>query len=384
MSDRLVTVPFLALVFAHFTQALGYSSMLLLPLYVESLGGTRAEIGWIMSATAISGVLCRPAVGWALDSVGRRPTLWVGTALLSAGMMLFGLVDRVGPLVYVSRLVLGVGMGALFTGYFTLAADLVPESRRTEGLALFGISGLAPLALNPVWQRAGVEPEDLRWLYPAFGALILLSSAALRWVPEPDRSAHREADPVPVWRALTHPRLLPVWLSTVVFAGLVAIYFAYATVTAAARGVPDSAAIWFTYAAGAVTVRAFGARLPDRIGPTNLVAPALASYAAAYLVAAGAWTTQAFLLAGLLAGVGHGYCFPVITSQVVTRAPARLRGTALAAFTALWEVAGLALTPVFGYVADHWDDATMFALATLFGLLGLAAWALWEHLSARA
>ena len=50
---------------------------------------------------------------------------------------------------------------------------------------------------------------------------------------------------------------------------------------------------------------------------------------------ASAHTDQGFLIGGLLCGIGHGYCFPVLTSQVVTRAPDNMRGTALALFTGL-------------------------------------------------
>ncbi len=377
--EKLLTRPFLLLVFSHFAQALAYASMLLLPLYVEHLGANRSQIGTIMAAAAVGGLLFRPAAGWALDHVGRRPTLLVGTVVLFVGMSLIAFVDRLGPLVYVARFIIGMGVGTLFTGYFTWAADLVPESRRTEGLALFGVSGLLPLAIGPVVQQFGVATPDLRWLFPIVGAAILVSSLTLFFIHEPERHRAPADDDVSAAQALTQPGLRPVWLATVVFAGLVSVFFAFATVTAANRGIADSAAVWFTYAAGAIGVRLLGARLPDRIGPTNLVAPALACYGGAYLLAAGAWSVQAFMVAGLLAGLGHGYCFPVLTSQVVTRAPDRLRGGALATFTFTWELSGLVLTPLFGWIADVTDDATMLTTATLFGMVGLSAWAVWEH-----
>ena len=378
--EPLLTRPFLLLVFAHFIQALAYASMLLLPLYVEHLGANRGQIGQIMAAAAVGGLLFRPAAGWALDRVGRRPTLLVGSVVLCVGMGMLAFVDTLGPLVYAARFVIGIGVGTLFTGYFTWAADLIPLSRRTEGIALFGVSGLLPLAIGPLIQTLGVATPDLRFLFPVVGCAILLSSLVLFAIPEP--AAHPD-DPdgprVSARQALTQPALRPVWLAAVVFAGLVSTFFAFATVTAANRGIVDSASVWFTYAGGAIGVRLLGARLPDHLGPVNLVAPAIACYGAAFLTAAGAWSVEAFLLAGLLAGLGHGYCFPVLTSQVVTRAPDRLRGAALATFTFTWELSGLVLTPVFGRLADATDDATMLATASLFGVVGLAAWALWEH-----
>ena len=66
---------------------------------------------------------------------------------------------------------------------------------------------------------------------------------------------------------------------------------------------------------------------------------------------------EAFLLAGLLGGLAHGYCFPVLVGQVVDRSPARYRGSAMAAFTALWQATELVLPPPAGRFADAHGDA---------------------------
>lgn len=121
--EPLLTGPFVCLMVAHFLQALGYSSMLLLPLCLQHLEASRTEIGAIMATAAASGLLARPFVGWSLDRFGRKPTLVVGTAIMVVALAMVGLVDRIGPLVYAERAVFGVGVGVLFTAYFTYAAD---------------------------------------------------------------------------------------------------------------------------------------------------------------------------------------------------------------------------------------------------------------------
>lgn len=366
---------------AHLLQALGYATMLLLPLYLDHLGASRAQVGQIMATSAVGGLALRPLAGWALDTWGRRPTLMVGTVVLVCAMGMVGLVDRIGWLIYVQRLLLGVGVGTLFTGYFTFAADIIPPSRRTEGIALFGISGLLPLAFNAFVSDLGVAPAQLRVFFPVVGCVIALSLVAL-WVLKEPPSQRHASEPVTLGeagRALLKRPLWPVWWSTAVFSGLVAVFMAFATVAAEARGVDRPAALWLTYAAGAVGVRLFGARLPDWVGTRNMVAPALGLYTGAMLLAASAQSAEAFLVAGLLAGLGHGYCFPVLTSQVVDRAPARVRGSALATFTALWDITALTMTPLLGRVADLFDDRTMFALGALFAVVGLAIWVNAEH-----
>ena len=163
---------FIALMGAHLLQGGGYASMLLLPLYLSFLGANRAEIGGIMGASAIGGLMLRPAVGWALDTRGRKWTIHIGTFLTVLGMFLIALVDELGWLIYTSRILFGVGTGALFTAYFTLAADIVPPSRRTEGIALFGVTGLLPLVVNPIAHESGIEASAIQWFLPMMGGLV--------------------------------------------------------------------------------------------------------------------------------------------------------------------------------------------------------------------
>ena len=349
----ILTRPFALLFVGHFLQALGYSTMLLLPLYLDWLGASRSEIGAAMAAASVGGLAARPVIAWGLDHWGRRKVLVVGTVLLTAGMLSVGLVDRMGPGVYAMRILVGIGTGTLFTGYFTLAGDVIPAQRRTEGLALFGISGLVPLVLNAVAPGIGVSPPLLRWFFPVVGLVILSSLLPLSGVQE--RAVAVERSPFSwgaVRRALGARTLAPVWLATLVFAGMVAVFMAFATVAAEARGLGNPGMVWLTYALGALSVRLFGATLPERVGPSKIAALALVCYSLSFFLAAEATDVAGFAWSGLCAGIGHGYCFPVLSGQVISRSPEALRGTAMSAFTGLWGLTRLCLL----YTSDAADE----------------------------
>lgn len=382
----LLTRNFALLVTGHFLQALGFGSLLLLPVYLAWLGASRAEIGTLMALAAVGGLATRPFVGWALDTGGRKPTLLAGTAVLATAMVGLLAVHDLGPLIYVDRLLFGVGGGTLFAGYFTWASDVIPPARRTEGIALFGVSGLAPMALNAVIGKLGLPPDELPLLFACVGGLIACSTLALLALPEPDRAPPEVGPPLArardLARALAQRPLWPVWWATALFACLVGLFFTFATVTATARAIPDPASVWAAYAAGAIGLRLFGARGLDRVGPSNLVAPALALYLAALVLLAGATTQRALWAAGLLAGLGHGTCFPVVVSLVVGRTPERWRGSAMSAFTATWQATELVMPPLFGLLADRQDDAVMYAGAVGATLLGLVAWVALEQRAA--
>ena len=99
------------------------------------------------------------------------------------------------------------------------------------------------------------------------------------------------------------------------------------------------------------------------------------------MLAAGAQDYWTICLAGTAAGLGHGYCFPVLTSQVVSRIDIRLKGIGLATFTAIWEVTSLTLTPLFGLFADRYGLSSMFAMGAVAATIGCAFWLIVEQVS---
>jgi MFS family permease len=385
MNDRLATRPFFWLILAHLLQAMGWTSLLLLPVYLEHLGGSRQLIGEVMAVGSVGGLIAQPIVGFALERFGRRPTLIVATAVLCVGLAGFGLVTEIGTMLYVSRFIFGLGGGALFSGYFTFAADIVPASRRTEGLALFGIAGLAPMLLNPFVGALVSDPGLLRWLFPTVSVIAGLSVLCILAVPEPQRSVAADRRGfLGSMRRLLAPGLLPPYAAGLTFAVLAAVFMTFSTVVAKDVGIENAAIVWLTYAIGAISVRVLGGKLPDRIGTYNMVAPSLALYAGGLLALMHAETLSGVLLAGGLAGIGHGYGFPVLTSQLMSRVGTDLRGPAMALFIGLWEVSALIAPPLFGTLADSYGDRQMLLIAANTALVGLVVWAALELATSRS
>ncbi|MBP46341.1 MAG: hypothetical protein CMH53_00155, partial [Myxococcales bacterium] len=159
----------------------------------------------------------------------------------------------------------------------------------------------------------------------------------------------------------------------------VMLFMTFAMVVAAKREIPSPTHFWWTYAGGAVAIRLFGAQIPDKLGPHNLVVPAMSASLCGLLVLANAYDESALLLAGALGGLGHGMGFPLLTSQIATRASEQARGRAMALFTGLWDLCSLCAPPTMGAVADLYGDATMVTGVGIMALGGLVLWAVTEH-----
>ena len=126
-----------------------YTLTPLLPLYLsEHFGATKDMIGLVLSGYTITTLLFRPFSGYMVDSFPRRTVLMAcfGTYavfftgyLAASSLLLFTIV----------RTLHGGPFGGLTGANSTAAIDVLPSSRRTEGIAYYGLSNNLAMAIAP-------------------------------------------------------------------------------------------------------------------------------------------------------------------------------------------------------------------------------------------
>jgi MFS family permease len=382
MSDEaqgppLWTAPFVLCFVTNLCQGTAFNLFLHLPGYLHDLGANDVQIGWIASLTALAAVALRPPVGRAMDRRGRRPVILWGGALHALATALYLAVDRIGPLLYAVRVLHGMAEALLFSALFAYAADRVPAPRRTEGLALFGVSGMLPVSLGG-WIGDELLPRH------GFAALFALATAlataafllSLR-MPEVWRPAPAPSTPVGTIAALRQRELRPLWMLGTVFSVALTAFFVFIKRFVDETGIGSVGLFFGAYTGAALVLRLFFGWLPDRVGPKRVLVPALLALVLGFAVMTTAPSERSLLLAGLLCGFGHGFTFPILFGLVVTRAPEENRGTTLALFTALFDLGVLVGGPSFGFVIERLGFSAMFALAgtgMALGTLGFFAW----------
>jgi MFS family permease len=376
---RLLTRPFALCFVANLLQGLAFNLFLHFPGFLKGLGADELEIGFISALTAVAAIALRPPIGRAMDRRGRRVVILVGGATNVVALALYLAVERVGPGLYAVRVLHGLAEALLFSSLFTYAADQVPAARRTEGLALFGVSGMLPISV------AGVLGD---WLIPAYGyrALFetslglavasLLCSLPLR---DPPRPTHGTERPLGIRAALAQPDLVPLWFMGAVFSIALTACFVFIKTFVDATGIGTVGGFFTAYTAAALVLRAFAGWLPDRVGPKRVLVPALFALAAGFFALARAGSAFDVALAGLLCGIGHGYTFPILFGLVVTRAPEPNRGAAMALFTALFDLGVLVGGPALGLVIERAGYGAMFTTGGALTAAGTAVFLLWDR-----
>ncbi|MCL6431698.1 MAG: MFS transporter [Anaerolineae bacterium] len=351
----------------------------LLPVYAKRLGASALEIGGLFSVFGLVLLLVRPLVGWALDRYPRKGFLLAAFACYAMGMGLFAAAGSSLTLLYVARLVQGLGASLLWISAYTVATDGLPMEQRGRAVGrvdgasaqgsfcgtAFGFSLLLLMGLETGW----------RLLFLIYGGLAL-AAAWLVWrrVPE-TRRAPETPSRLPMRPLSRLPRLM----------GLVCVTTLSSTLTNAIllvflqdRFTRDVALLSLTFVP-AVIVQSFlpapmGA-LSDRFGRVPLIAAGLAFSGLVSLllplVPSLLWLTALWAVQA----VGLVATAPAQKALVADLMGSDARGQGYGLYVAASDI-GVVIGPLLGgWLYDTAGHGTPFLLNGLL-LLGSAALAL--------
>lgn len=150
IDDRLWNANYIRVMITNF--ALFFSFYLLtplLPLYLsETFHASKDTIGIVLSGYTLVALLMRPFSGYMVDSFPRKRVLLF---CLFVYFLIFGGYLLAGSLVLfaVFRTIHGGPFGASTVANSTMAIDVLPASRRNEGIGLYGLSNNLASAIAP-------------------------------------------------------------------------------------------------------------------------------------------------------------------------------------------------------------------------------------------
>ncbi len=355
---------------------LSFSLLIHVPGYLSELGATEGMIGLLFSAGALASLVMRPLLGRILDLRPRRTIILIAGAANVAVLLLLATTAVWGPYLWALVLLQRVIQLALFTTIITYAVDSISISRRTQGLAIYGLSGLVPIAV-------GGLVGDITIGALGFVGLFLASAAAssVAWF------FYYTLPPIPVagvekrrgfWQALGQRNLLPLWLATLLFSTGMEVIFIFTRTYVDTRQIGTTGAVFAVYGASAATLRIIGGRLYDRFPHRLMLVGAIVVYGIGLSVLAMAGSLPFVLLAACLSGSAHGIAFPLLSSEVANRARESERGSAMSVFTSIFDIAVLAGAPVVGMLIDNFNYLVGFGATGLVLIAGALTYAVWD------
>jgi DHA1 family tetracycline resistance protein-like MFS transporter len=175
--------------FTVFLDLVGFGIIIpLLPLYVQSMGGTARTVGVLLSCFSFTQLIATPLLGKLSDRLGRRRIILVSLAGNAASMVLFALATKLTllPLLFGSRIIAGATAGNIAACQAAIA-DVTEGPSRARGMGKLGAGIGLGIALGPA--IGGVLSHFGTWAPPLAAAAMALGDlvAAAIWMPETRR-----------------------------------------------------------------------------------------------------------------------------------------------------------------------------------------------------
>ncbi|MGX4670864.1 MFS transporter [Cerasibacillus sp. JNUCC 74] len=361
-AEKIWTRDFILICLANFFIFLGFQMTLpTLPLFVKELGGSDQLIGVIVGIFTFSALIMRPYAGYALETKGRRFVYMLGLLIFVLSVGSFAVVSTIFFLL-VLRIIQGIGWGFSTTATGTIATDLIPPSRRGEGMGYFGLAGNMALGIGPSLGLMLVDVISFShfFLICAAGgivAFILSSKIKYKKVEEsPHKTVALKFDIFE--KTAIQPSLL-LFFITFTFGGIAT----FLPLHAAEKSIAGIEGYFLVYALFLMVSRTFAGKVYDQKGHLYVFLPGTILIFIAMLLLAWLPSTVILLVAAAMYGLGFGTIQPALQAWAVEKAPENRKGMANATFFSFFDL-GVGLGAIlFGQIAFLFNYAVIYVTA---------------------
>ncbi|MEM7412062.1 MAG: MFS transporter [Myxococcota bacterium] len=363
---RLLTPEFWTLTASASVFFLGTSAVnALLPRFVvDELGGSELTAGIVMGSTAISALLTRIGLGRLADRRGARLVILLGAVLATLGLLLLAALPHV-PGAILSRLVLGAGSAAVMTASTLRSIELAPESRRSEAASYVLISFHVGMGLGPALGEVLLGFLSYAAVWATLSTVTAAGGGVALFLHSQPKPPSTEPSPL-IHRNALAPGMLTL-LGVFAFNGFQMFVPLYGREV----GLENVGAVFLVSSIAMVVVRIFFGSVPDRIGPVRAGTLALATTVFASLVVAG-WAAPAGVFVGAaLLSCGLALQSPSFIAIAVQGVPEHQRGSAMATYTAFFDVANALIGPVYGGIVSASGYRSAFLTSGVLSALAI-------------
>ena len=345
----------------------------LLPLYLsETYQADKDTIGFVLSGYTLTALLARPVAGYLVDSFPRRVVLLTSYFLFFsffAGYLIAGTMT----LFAIIRTMHGAPMGAVTVANSTCAIDVLPSSRRAEGIGYYGLSNNLATSIAPT---VGLLIYDSIGNYNIIFLIALVAAgigcAINATVQFPAKEIIPNKDPLSFDRFF----LVKGWSQGVV---MVCVGMSYGVLSnylaiygKEVLGMTAGTGAWFAIlSAGLILSRLIGARTLRKGKVVENVNHGILISLFGYLLFALFKSPFAYYGVALIIGLGNGHIWPGMQTMFINLAPNNKRGTANSSQLTCWDI-GMGLGVVLGGMAIHHTGySSAFWLAFIVNTLGV-------------
>ena len=366
--ERLFTPRFFLMCGFTFTVFLSAFQMLpTAPFHILDLGGSEFAAGLFLGFLTYASAFSAPFTGALADRVGKRRMLIVCSLAIAGFSAAYAVIPGY-RLVLALTLAHGVFWSGLLSSSAAHMTDMIPESRRAEGIGYWGLSSVLAIAVAPtlgfwIYHRGWV------WLCISAGVLNLVMAAIAFSLTEakarvsPDREFFSRS--LLEWRVLMVS--VTLFLYSFGYGGITSFVALYAD----ANGIAPKGIFFIAFSLVVVVTRPFSGRLADRIGHRRVFLPCLVLIVVSLALLAAMPTFWGMLSAAIVFGIGFGSAYPAYVAYVTRHVTPARRGAAFGGILAAFDTGIGTGSVVAGYIIQRFGFSAAYGFAAALSSLAL-------------
>jgi MFS family permease len=366
--EKILTREFVVNFVAQF--AFSFVSFILiptLPIYLEKMESTGAEIGVLIGIFSLSSLIFRPFVGRALLRIPERNFMIAGAVIYILSSIAYLFAKPFWPLL-ILRAFQGIGMTFFSTASLTLVARVSPEAHRGKSIGYFYLAYNIAFVIAPYFGMFLINTFNFPVLFLVC-AFFSLCSFFVSLKLEKAKGVPLEGESIKGQPFLSYEVLPPsimTFMASMMWGALSAFFPLYAL----SRGVTNPGLFFVVIAVILIFGRILGGSIFEIKSREKVIFPCVAVQIIAMIVLIFSKTSPMFVLVAVIWGMGHAFIFPALMNYAIDHASSGT-GPVVGTYSALSDF-GAGIGPVMmGIILQFTSYTVMFLSVALIGLTNL-------------
>lgn len=313
----------------------------------EQFGANESNAGLASSIFVIGALFGRVFGGKLINTIGRKKILLLGIFIMILSSIIYFIPGNLS-LLMANRVLHGFGFGVAGTATGTIVAQVIPNSRKGEGIGYFALSMTLATAIGPFIGIYILDHFQFNAIF-VFCIICIAVSLVLSILIKVQeiQLTEEQLNEMKGFKLsnFIERKSVPITLVASVTAFCYSGVLSFLTFYAKENHVTEAAGFFFVvYAAAVLITRPFTGRQFDLKGPNFVMYPAIIGLLVALFILSQSDTGLVLLIAGAFLGFGYATYMSSSQAVAISSAPAHRVGLATSTFFILTDI-GLGVGP---------------------------------------
>lgn len=345
-----------------------YASIPIIPVYCQEIGITGSKVGIVLTAMSVATILFRPVAGYLLDNFNRYKVYLIFLALFCLAFPAF-IAFPIFAILIIIRLYMGAVYSVCGSATMTLASDVLPTTKITQGISRFAFTISIGMAVGPF---VGIQVQNNMSSKASFFTVFGISVVALICVacckisyPKVQRKKFAIKDTI-------YKPALPFMFNMTFLMIPYGAVIAYSSILAQEKNLTSFLPYFYIcLVVGMLVSKLSTQKMIDAGKHRVLVYISLAILIVTMVSYVFLSTGVHLLIAGVFFGLGYGILQPLFQSFVTGTTPAPKRGVANATYLLSYDI-GIGIgSLLMGFLQESIGLSLGFALTAIAYVVGV-------------